>query len=82
MRSLIDIAELSVKEIDKLLDTANDIIENPQKYRKICDFMLTFVFWFVILNGQLVRKSHVKYWKVFYLKLLKNYYYIMIQKNK
>ena len=32
MRSLIDIQELSVEEIDNLIDTANDIIDNPQKY--------------------------------------------------
>ena len=36
MRSLIDIAELSLEEIDSLLATANDIIENPQKYREKC----------------------------------------------
>lgn len=36
MRSLIDIAELSVEEIDKLLDTANDIIANPEKYAHKC----------------------------------------------
>ena len=36
MRSLIDIAELSLEEIDSLLDTANDIIDNPQKYAEKC----------------------------------------------
>ncbi len=36
MRSLIDIAELSVQEIDSLLNTANDIIENPAKYVQKC----------------------------------------------
>ena len=36
MRSLIDIAELSVQEIDSLLNTANDIIENPAKYAQKC----------------------------------------------
>ncbi len=36
MRSLIDIAELSVEEIDKLLATAGDIIENPAKYTEKC----------------------------------------------
>lgn len=36
MRSLIDIAELSVAEIDSLLETANDIIENPKKYSEKC----------------------------------------------
>ncbi|MBO5358645.1 MAG: aspartate carbamoyltransferase [Clostridia bacterium] len=36
MRSLIDIAELSLSEIDSLLNTANDIIENPAKYSEKC----------------------------------------------
>jgi len=36
MRSLIDIAELSLEEIDSLLATANDIIDNPQKYSEKC----------------------------------------------
>ena len=36
MRSLIDIKDLSLEEIDELIDTANDIIENPQKYSKKC----------------------------------------------
>lgn len=36
MRSLIDIAELSLGEIDALLDKANDIIENPAKYSEKC----------------------------------------------
>ena len=37
MRSLIDILELSTKEIDELIDVANDIIENPKKYAHKCD---------------------------------------------
>ncbi len=36
MRSLIDIAELSLQEIDSLLATANDIIDNPEKYAHKC----------------------------------------------
>lgn len=36
MRSLIDINELSVEELDRLIDTANDIIENPKKYSEKC----------------------------------------------
>ena len=36
MRSLIDIMDLSVEEIDELLATANDIIANPQKYSEKC----------------------------------------------
>lgn len=36
MRSLIDIKELSVEEIDSLIETALDIIENPQKYSEKC----------------------------------------------
>jgi len=37
MRSLIDILDLTVEEIDGLLNTAEDIIENPQKYAHKCD---------------------------------------------
>ncbi|MBQ3017698.1 MAG: aspartate carbamoyltransferase [Clostridia bacterium] len=36
MRSLIDIKELSVDEIDSLIETALDIIEKPQKYSEKC----------------------------------------------
>ena len=36
MRSLIDILELSVEEIDELLRTAEDIIANPEKYSEKC----------------------------------------------
>ena len=37
MRHLIDILELSTKELDGLVATANDIIENPDKYAHKCD---------------------------------------------
>ncbi len=36
MKSLIDILELSVSEIDELLATAGDIIEHPAKYADAC----------------------------------------------
>lgn len=36
MRSLIDILDLSVEEIEALLTTACDIIENPQAYSEKC----------------------------------------------
>lgn len=36
MRSLIDIKELSLEELDNLIDTALDIIANPQKYSEKC----------------------------------------------
>ncbi len=36
MRSLINILDLSVEEIDKLLDTADDIIANREKYSEVC----------------------------------------------
>jgi aspartate carbamoyltransferase catalytic subunit len=32
MRSIINILDLSVEEIDELLDVADDIIANPAKY--------------------------------------------------
>ncbi len=36
MRSLIDILDLSTTEIDELINTACDIIENPEKYSESC----------------------------------------------
>ncbi len=36
MRSLIDIVEFSVEELDELLKVACDIIDNPQKYSEKC----------------------------------------------
>lgn len=37
MRSLIDILDLSTEEIDSLIDTALDIIDNPGKYAHKCE---------------------------------------------
>ena len=37
MRSLIDILDLSTSEIDELIATATDIIENPDAYRRKCE---------------------------------------------
>ncbi len=37
MRSVIDIKELSVAEIDELVATAKDIIANPEKYAHKCE---------------------------------------------
>lgn len=36
MRSLIDILDLTVEELDELVKTACDIIENPKKYSECC----------------------------------------------
>ncbi len=36
MRNLIDILELSIEEIDELVDVAKDIIANPKKYAEKC----------------------------------------------
>lgn len=36
MRSIIDIVDLSLEDISELIDTANDIIANPQKYSEVC----------------------------------------------
>ena len=37
MRHLIDPMDLSIEEIDELLDLADDIIEHKEKYSKVCD---------------------------------------------
>jgi len=36
MRSLIDILELSIEELDGLMNTADDIMANPAKYSDVC----------------------------------------------
>ena len=36
MRSVIDIVDLSVEEIDELIHTAEDMIENPADYAEKC----------------------------------------------
>ena len=36
MRSLIDILELSTEELEELINTADDIIANPEKYAHKC----------------------------------------------
>ena len=36
MKNLIDIKDLTVEEIDELIDTAKDIIENKEKYSEKC----------------------------------------------
>lgn len=36
MRHLIDILDLSTEEIDRLIDTANDIMQRPQIYANLC----------------------------------------------
>lgn len=36
MKHLIDIKDLSVKEIDELIETAKDIIVNKEKYSEKC----------------------------------------------
>lgn len=36
MRSLISILDLSVEEIEELVNTADDIIEHPEKYNSVC----------------------------------------------
>ena len=38
MRSLIDILSLSTEEIDELIEKAEDIIANPEKYREKCRY--------------------------------------------
>ncbi|MBQ9029967.1 MAG: aspartate carbamoyltransferase [Parasporobacterium sp.] len=36
MRNLINILDLSVEEIDELIRVADDILEQPEKYREVC----------------------------------------------
>ena len=38
MKNLIDIMDLTVEEIDELIDVANDIIDHREKYREKCKY--------------------------------------------
>ena len=38
MKNLIDILDLSVQEIDEMIEVANDIIDHPEKYREACKY--------------------------------------------
>ena len=38
MRSIIDVLDLSVEEIDELIAVAQDIISNPADYREVCRY--------------------------------------------
>ena len=38
MRHLMDIVDLSVEEVQQLVDTAMDIVANPDKYREKCKY--------------------------------------------
>ena len=38
MKDLIDILDLSIEEIDEIIDVANDIIANPVNYREKCRY--------------------------------------------
>ena len=40
MRHLIDPMDLSVEDIDRLLDRADDIAKNPGKYQEVCKHKL------------------------------------------
>ena len=38
MQNLIDIMDLSLQEIDELIEKAKDIIANPEKYQEKCRY--------------------------------------------
>ena len=51
-RSLIDILDFSVEEIEELIDTAIDISNNPQKYSKACEGKKLATLFLNLLLGQ------------------------------
>lgn len=38
MKNLIDILDLTVEEIDEMIEVANDIIDHPENYREACKY--------------------------------------------
>ena len=54
MRHLIDPMDLSVEDIDRLLDRADDIAKNPEKYQEVCKHRIQRMLssrWLFILPG-------------------------------
>ena len=52
MRSIIDICDLSVSEINDLLNTACDIIANPAKYSEKCKGKkIATLFYSLVISG-------------------------------
>ena len=43
-RDLIDITDLSVEEIDELIEKAEDIIAHPESYREKCRYKMLATF--------------------------------------
>ena len=75
MRSLIDILDLTTDEINELIDVANDIIANPEKYAHKCEgkklatlffepstrTRLSFEAAMYELGGNVIAYSHIHY---------------------
>ena len=54
MKNLIDILDLSTAEIDELINIADDIIDNPEKYREKCRYKkLATLFFFLSTRTRL-----------------------------
>ena len=61
MRSLISILDFTAEELDRLIDTAMDIIENPEEYSQKCrgKKLATLFFETVHKNKTQLRGRHV-----------------------
>ena len=46
MRSIINILDLTVEEIDRLIATADDIMANPEKYQNVCNHKILATLFF------------------------------------
>ena len=59
MRHLIDPMDLSVEDIDRLLDRADDIAKNPEKYQEVCKHKGEVFLDFLLLIHHLHLKEKV-----------------------
>ena len=57
-RNLLDITDLSVEELDKLIETAEDIIANPEKYQNACAHKQLATLFFELVKIQ-IQVKHI-----------------------
>ena len=60
MKHLIDIMQLTTEEIDEMIDTANDIIANPDKYAVQAEEAGDFVLRAIHQDSSQLRSGYVR----------------------
>ena len=73
MRNLIDIMDLSIEEIDNLIEISKDIIANPEKYQEKCRYKKLATLFFENIEEILFRFARAFHVLFVYLALVHKY---------